>query len=50
MEYQQSRAGANNFNGYIDYVSDRKKTLVQANFNGKTEQKKNSAIGVGYIL
>ncbi len=35
--YQQTGAGANIFTGYIKYVSDRKKTLLQAKFNGKSE-------------
>ncbi len=50
MEYQQSRPGANNFYGYINWVSDRKKTLFYAKFNGQTAQNKIDADGIGYML
>ncbi len=50
IEYQQSRAGANNFNGYISYVSDRKNTLLHPKCNGKTEQNKLIAISIENML
>ncbi len=48
--YQQTRTDAINFNGYINYVSCRKKILLQGTFNGKTKQNKIDAVCVEYML
>ncbi len=48
--YQQTGAGANIFNGYINYDSDRKNTLLQTKSNGKTEYITINAVGVQYML
>ncbi len=46
IEYQESQAGANNFNGYINNVLYRKQTLLRERFNEKKQQNKINAVGV----
>ncbi len=50
IEYQQTGAGAYNFNRYIKGVWDRKKKLLQEKFNGKIEKIQIDAVGAGYIF